>query len=452
MNLEIFREYDIRGVVGKDFDGPFAFDLGQAFVTYLNQKGLTGQLTVSVGHDARLSSPKLYEALVTGLASAGVEVRRLGLITTPVSYFSTFESPLSGAIMITGSHNPPEYNGFKISFKTSTIFGDEIQKIKNIMVKKEFPPKAQGSIVDYDILTPYVDKHAPDIKMKHPLKIVVDCGNGAAGVVVRRLLEAAKIKATILFEEPDGRFPNHHPDPTVEENLVAIKAKIKEERADVGLAFDGDADRLGVVDHNGRLLFGDELMVIFARSVLETHPGTYIIGDVKCSDRLYADIEKHGGKPLMYKTGHSLIKHKMKEMKSLFSGELSGHVCFADRSYGYDDAVYAGLRFLEIMSLKNKKVPELLEGLPPSFSSPEIRIDTTEAKKQSIVAALKRQFASGPFKINDIDGVRISFDDGFALVRASNTQPVLVLRFESTTQKGFDRIQKMMEDAYKPLL
>jgi phosphomannomutase / phosphoglucomutase len=355
--------------------------------------------------------------------------------------------------MITGSHNPPEYNGFKISFGNQTIFGEEIQKIKKIMLDEDYVTDATpGTTSDYDVFTPYLERFGKDFKMSKPVKVVVDCGNGVAGVIVGKLYKEIGINCEILFEKPDGDFPNHHPDPTVEKNLEALCKRVKETGAVAGIGFDGDADRIGVVDHTGRMLYGDELMVIFSRSVLETFPGTPIIGDVKCSDRLYKDIEAHGGKPVMYKTGHSLIKNKMKEMNSKFSGEMSGHVFFADRNFGYDDAVYAGARFIEILSQSGKTVPELLEGLPPAFSTPEIRIDTTEEKKRRIVEEVKKQFGTGKYKVNEIDGIRISFDDGFALVRASNTQPVLVCRFEATTEKRRDEIRNLVEGAVKKLL
>jgi phosphomannomutase / phosphoglucomutase len=368
MNEEIFREYDIRGVVGKDYDGRFAYDLGRAFSSYLRMRGSKAPLKVSVGHDARKSCPELYANMIKGLNDSGVSVLKLGMVTTPLSYFSTFQQPLSGGLMITGSHNPPEYNGFKISFGNQTIFGEEIQKIKKIMLDEDYVTDATpGTTSDYDVFTPYLERFGKDFKMSKPVKVVVDCGNGVAGVIVGKLYKEIGINCEILFEKPDGDFPNHHPDPTVEKNLEALCKRVKETGAVAGIGFDGDADRIGVVDHTGRMLYGDELMVIFSRSVLETFPGTPIIGDVKCSDRLYKDIEAHGGKPVMYKTGHSLIKNKMKEMNSKFSGEMSGHVFFADRNFGYDDAVYAGARFIEILSQSGKTVPELLEGLPPAF-------------------------------------------------------------------------------------
>ncbi|MCC6278231.1 MAG: phosphomannomutase/phosphoglucomutase [Oligoflexia bacterium] len=453
MNLEIFREYDIRGVVGKDFDASFAEVLGKAFATYLCDRQKERPLTVSIGYDARLSSPELCQAVTKGLCDSGVNVIQLGLVTTPISYFSTFTMPIHGAFMITGSHNPPEYNGFKISFGKGTIFGKEIQVLKEIILAKRFTASGvKGTVSTHDIFPEYVSKYKSDFNIARSPKVVVDCGNGAAGVIARRLYDALKINFEVLFEKPDGKFPNHHPDPTVPEYMTQLRDTVLKAKADVGIGFDGDADRIGVVDAQGRLLFGDELMVIFSRSIAKKFPGLPIIGDVKCSDRLYHDIAKHGGQPIMYKTGHSLIKDHMKSVGSKFSGEMSGHVFFADRNFGYDDAVYAGARLIEIMSETGLGVTELLKGLPPAFSTPEIRIDTTEDKKRTIVEAVRKKFANGPFKVNEIDGIRISFDDGFALVRSSNTQPVIVCRFEAQSEKRLKEIRDLVEKEVKSLL
>lgn len=453
-NSEIFREYDIRGVYQKDFDEKFAYQLGQAYVVYLTQKGANSSPLVTVGHDARLSSPSLAQAMSDGLRSAGANVISLGLVTTPISYFSMFQgNQPAGGIMITGSHNPPDYNGFKISHGKSTIFGDEIQKLKELVLSAKFP-KGQGSFTQHDIFDSYIERYREEFKNLPKIKVVLDCGNGAAGCIARRLFESAGLAPVILFEEPDGRFPNHHPDPTVEKNLDALKKAVKEHGAALGIGFDGDADRIGVVDNNGRFIQGDELMVIISRAILKNNPGAKIIGDVKCSDRLYADIQKSGGHPIMWKTGHSLIKNKIKEEKAPFGGELSGHIFFADRNYGYDDALYAALRMCEAVALSGKSASELLQDFPPAFNTPEIRIDTTEDKKRSIVEKLRTIYskASESYRVNLIDGIRISYKDGWALARASNTQPVLVLRFESSTQEGLRRIQGEIESIVHPLL
>jgi phosphomannomutase len=396
----------------------------------------------------------LIENLTKAFVESGGEVYLLGLVTSPVSYFSMFQLDLDGGIMVTGSHNPPEYNGFKISLGKTTIFGEEIQKLKPIIENKNYVAYVGGSSKSYDIIPEYLERYKKEFGQIKPIKVVLDCGNGAGGSVVRRLFNTVGLQPEILFEKPDGNFPNHHPDPTVEENLVDLRNKVLETGAIVGIGFDGDADRIGIVDHTGKMIYGDELMTLFARSVLETQPGGKIVGDVKCSDRMYTDIAQHGGVPVLWKTGHSLVKEKIKTEKAPFGGEMSGHIFFADRNYGYDDAPYAGLRLCEIIAKSGKNVQELLAGLPPAFNTPEIRIDTTEEKKVLIVEKVKEAFSkpSEDFKVNLIDGIRISFRDGWALARASNTQPVLVVRFESSTQAGLDKIQKSVMDVVNKYL
>lgn len=448
----IFREYDIRGVYQTDFDNDFAKRLGKAFASFLKTE--QGEIpTVSIGYDARLSSPSIAKSLTEGFIESGVKVYNLGLITTPISYFSMFQMNLSGGIMVTGSHNPPEYNGFKLSMGKTTIFGDQIQKLKGVLENEDFI-EGQGSVEDYDIFDQYVQRYKEEFKEMGNLPVVLDCGNGAAGSIVRRLYEGVGLKPEILFEEPDGTFPNHHPDPTVEENVTDLKKKVAETGARIGIGFDGDADRIGVVDEKGRFILGDEIMMIVSRDILQKQPGVKIIGDVKCSDRLYQDIEKHGGTPIMWKTGHSLIKNKIKAEKSPFGGELSGHIFFSDRNYGYDDAPYAGLRLIEILSRTGKTIDELLEGIPNSFSTPEIRMETTEENKVTLVKKLQEHFATPRegVSVNTIDGVRVSFADGWALVRSSNTQPVITLRFESHSAEGLQRIQSEMMELVNPLL
>jgi phosphomannomutase/phosphomannomutase/phosphoglucomutase len=453
---EIFREYDIRGVVGKDFDDSFAEKLGQTLATSIIRKTGKASPTITVGHDARLSSPALAQAMTKGLRSTGANVVSIGLVTTPLSYFSMFalESPKpDGGVMITGSHNPPEYNGFKISVGQSTIYGDEIQALYQLLKSGNFA-HGTGDYSEVDIFTPYLARYKQEFTDLKPVPVVIDCGNGAAGSVARRLYETVGLKPIVLFEQPDGRFPNHHPDPTVEKNLDALKAAVREHKSAIGIGFDGDADRIGIVDENGRFVIGDEMMVIIARGILKDHPGAKIIGDVKCSDRLYEDVARHGGQPIMWKTGHSLVKTKIREEKAPFGGELSGHVFFADRNYGYDDALYAGLRLIELISKTGKPLSQLLNDFPRAFNTPEIRIDTTEEKKRSIVETLRARYSqsSADYTVNLIDGIRISYKDGWALARASNTQPVLVLRFEASTEAGLKRIQNEIESVVRPLL
>lgn len=447
----IFREYDVRGVYEKDFDLELARDIGKALVSFVRKRNHQAPL-MTVGHDARLSSPAITTAVIDGMIASGAHVLSLGLITTPMSYFSMFQLNAVGGIMITGSHNPPDYNGFKISFGKTTLFGDEIQELRKIIESKDFV-SGNGSQKPHDIFPAYIERYKKEFSHLKNVPVVLDCGNGAAGIVARRLYESIGLKPTILFEQPDGRFPNHHPDPTVEENVTELKKHVLQEKAVMGIGFDGDCDRIGVVDNNGRFILGDELMVLWARDILAKNPKAKIVGDVKCSDRLYADIEKHGGQPIMWKTGHSLIKNKIKEEKSPFGGELSGHIFFSDRNYGYDDALYAGLRLMEIVMLSGKSISDLLKDLPSAFNTPEIRLDTTEEKKLTIVAALKDYFKNLPnIKLNLLDGVRASYADGWALVRASNTQPVLVVRFEANSASRLAEIQTSVMRVVEPLL
>ena len=454
MNPVIFREYDIRGVFDQDFDTEFAETLARAFVTHLVQKTGQKQPRISLGYDARLSSPEIAQRLCEGLKKSGAHVLKLGQVTSPLSYFSTFTvENCHGSFMVTGSHNPPEYNGFKISLGKATIFGDEIKQLEKIINRNEFVA-GNGSEESIDILTPYVERYKKEFGQLKNIPIAIDCGNGAAGCVVRRLYEAVGLKPSILFEEPDGRFPNHHPDPTVEKNLKSLVAEVKRMGAVAGIGFDGDADRIGLVDNTGRFILGDEMIALISRSILATSPGAKIIGDVKCSDRMYDFIAKFGGQPIMWKTGHSLIKEKVKIEKAPFGGELSGHIFFADRNYGYDDALYAGLRVIEILATTGKTISELLKDLPPSYCTPEIRIDTTEEKKHLIVEKLKEHFqkSASQYKVDLLDGIRVSFKNGWGLARASNTQPVLVLRFEATTEDELNKIRSEFESVVNKIL
>ena len=455
MNPVIFREYDIRGVYNSDFDLEFAENLGKAFVSFVRKhEKPEGLIEVTLGHDARLSSPDIVKALTQGMVASGAKVYQIGMVTSPISYFSTFEIPnVSGGIMVTGSHNPPEYNGFKISVGKTTIHGPSIKELYEIIESKDYI-SGDGSSETYDIFPQYVEKYKKEFSHLKDLPVVLDCGNGAAGVIARKLYEACGLKPIILFEEPDGTFPNHHPDPTVEENLVDLKKAVLENKAVVGIGFDGDADRIGVVGEMGQTVFGDELMVLVADDILKSNAGAKIVGDVKCSDRLYEFVKLKGGLPIMWKTGHSLIKDKIRTEKAPFGGELSGHIFFADRNYGYDDALYAGLRVIEILSNSGKTISELLSELPEAFNTPEIRIDTTEEKKHLIVEALKKKFHTDndDYKVNLQDGLRVSFKNGWALARASNTQPVLVLRFEADSDTNLKHIEKQFRDVVDPLL
>lgn len=442
-NAAIFREYDIRGVADKDFNDMAMMGLSRAMGTYLRKFG--SARSVTVGYDCRTSSKRIVEALKTGLVGCGLRVIDIGLVPTPVLYFSIHQLRADAGIMVTGSHNPPEYNGFKIALGSGTLHGDQIQGIRKILQSGDFV-HAEGSAEDASVVEAYYKKIVGDIKHPLGLKVVVDSGNGMGGIVAPELFRRLGCEVIELFSEPDGRFPNHHPDPTVPENLAHCIAEVKKTGAHVGVGFDGDADRIGAVDPTGRVLFGDELLALYARQVLKANPGATIISDVKASHRLFDDIAKHGGKPLMWKTGHSLIKAKMKETHSLLAGEMSGHVFFKDRYYGFDDAIYAAARLFEILAESRQSPAEMLSDLPPSFSTAELRTECPDETKFAVVAAAKQDFEKQGLKVNGIDGARIDFGDGWGLVRASNTQPVLVTRFEATSKERLAEIRKIVED------
>jgi len=445
VNPVIFREYDIRGRSPDELNHDTVYGLGLAIGTYYHEQG-AGRITL--GRDCRLSSPDLRDALTKGLTETGMDVVDAGMIPTPLLYFSIFHLEADGGIQVTGSHNPPEYNGFKICLGKGTIHGEEIQKIREIGDKGAFH-RGKGSIEKIDVIKPYLDCLKENIRPGDiPRKVVVDAGNGVGGIVAPEVYTAMGVEVERLFCEPDGRFPNHHPDPTIPENLKDLTAKISEHSADLGIAFDGDADRIGVVDQNGNIIWGDQLMIIFSRDLLEHSPGAKIIGEVKCSQVLYDDIEKHGGKPIMWKVGHSLIKRKMKEEGAVFAGEMSGHLFFADRYFGYDDAIYAGARLIEILTRKRESVSELLSDIPRMVNTPEIRMDCPDEKKFQVVAELAEGFKK-EYKVIDVDGARVLFDEGWGLIRASNTQPMLVLRFEARNEARLEEIRQIFMDRLK---
>jgi phosphomannomutase len=453
MNPVIFREYDIRGVVGEHFDENFAYTLGRAYASMHFSLLQKKSPTIAIGNDARLSCKKLVDALSRGLKDSGFNVKLLGLVTSPMTYFATFfYKDLDGGIMVTGSHNPPEYNGFKIAIGKNTIYGADITKLLHIIKEEKFI-QGSGKIESLDIFPDYIARYKSEFPDLSGLKVVLDCGNGAAGIVVKKLYEACGVTPTILFEKPDGTFPNHHPDPTVEKNLVALKKEVLAQKAHIGIGFDGDADRIGVVDENGKMILGDELMIMISRAIIGDNPGCKIVGDVKCSHRLYDDVKKRGGTPIMWKTGHSLIKQKIKEENAPFGGELSGHIFFNDRNYGYDDAPYAGLRVVEILKKSGKPFSELLNDLPEAFFTPEIRIDTTEDKKHLIVKTIREKYEKTEnAEVLTLDGIRVQFEDSWFLARASNTQPVVVLRFEATTKARLASLKEEIEKIVIPLL
>jgi phosphomannomutase/phosphoglucomutase len=438
---EIFRQYDIRGVVDTDLTLETVELLGKAIGTYFRQNE---RRVAAVGRDCRLSSPAFSEALSQGLLSTGCDTIDLGTIPTPLLYFAMFHKKMDAGVMITGSHNPPEYNGFKIMIGEETLYGPTIQDILRIIQADTFIQDKAGSKKSYDIRPGYEEYVIHNINLSRPLTVVVDAGNGTGGTIAVPVFKKLGCKVIPLFCEMDGSFPNHHPDPTLPEALETLIATVKETQADVGISYDGDADRIGVIDEKGKIIWGDQLMIIFSRDILPSHPGAAVISEVKASQLLYDEIEKLGGRPIMWKTGHSLIKKKIKEEKALIAGEMSGHIFFADRYFGFDDAIYSSARLLEILSRSEKKLSEMLDDLPPTVSTPEIRIYASDAVKFKIVDEVKKELAQ-KYPIVDIDGVRAQFPKGWGLVRASNTQDVLVLRFEAETEKDLQSIRTEVE-------
>jgi len=441
VNLQIFREYDIRGVVDQDFPPLVVESLGQAIGTYLLSKG---KQRITLGRDVRLSSDQLSSDLSRGLIKAGLHIVDIGVCPTPVLYFSIRHLGAEGGVMITGSHNPPEFNGFKVCVGPDTIYGEEIQEIGKIMEASRYSEK-EGSLESASIIPAYHEYVRSNIRLAAPIKVVIDAGNGTAGLVAPALFRALGCEVIPLYCDPDGNFPNHHPDPTIPENLEDLRRRVLEEKAPLGVAFDGDGDRIGILDDKGQILWGDRIMVLFSRAVLREHPGAAIISEVKSSNILYNDIAKHGGRPIMWKTGHSLIKNKMKEEHALLAGEMSGHIFFADRYFGYDDAIYAACRMFEILTKENKPLSELLVDLPQTCATPEIRVECPDDVKFKIVEEAAKYFRT-LYDVIDVDGVRVVFPDGWGLVRASNTQPVIVMRFEADTPERVREIQHLIEE------
>ncbi len=462
VNPEIFREYDVRGIADRDLVDPVIELLGRAFAAYVRTKGVS---RATIGWDARLSSPRLRDAMAAGLSSGGVEAIDLGLCPTPALYFSLHHLSPGAGVMITGSHNPAEFNGFKLCVGKETIFGEEIQKLRRIMEDIQKPGSAaQGKegparIRRHPILSDYVNELKGRFRDHHdvPLKVVLDAGNGTAGPVAPEVIRVMGCEVIELFSEPDGRFPNHHPDPTIPKNLATLISTVRERKADLGVAFDGDADRIGVVDEQGTVLWGDQLMVLFSRDILRDRKGATFVSEVKCSQTMYDDIRAHGGNAIMWKTGPSLIKAKMKETGAALAGEMSGHIFFADRYYGYDDAIYAACRVVELLKKARKSagasVPlsSLTADIPKTFTTPELRFDCPDAVKFAVVDRMKQLYGDiarlpiPPREVITVDGVRAVFDKGWGLIRASNTQPVLVMRFEAVDQSSLDLIRKTME-------
>ena len=440
INPAIFREYDIRGIAEDELRDVDIELLGRAAGTYLRRHGSD---RVNLGRDCRLSSERLRNALICGLKASGCFVSDLGVVPTPLLYYSVFHLKAAGAVMITGSHNPPEYNGFKIVSGESTIHGEEIQEIRRIIERRDFL-SGPGTEEHVDLVDAYVDEVAAQFHFARRIKVVIDAGNGTGGPVMHRILQKLNCDATELFFEMDGRFPNHHPDPTVVENLAPLVAEVRRQGAALGIAFDGDTDRIGAVDEKGEVVFGDRLMIVYAREILSRKPGATFIGEVKCSQVLYDDIRKRGGNAIMWRTGHSLIKAKMKESHAELAGEMSGHMFFADRYYGFDDALYAACRLMEIVAQSGQPLSAQLADLPQTFTTPEIRMDCADAVKFEVVRLVTERFRR-THSILDVDGARILFPEGWGLVRASNTQPVLVLRFEAASPDLLREYRAMTE-------
>jgi len=438
----IFREYDIRGIAETELTSPDIADLGRALGTYLQRH--SGP-RINLGRDCRLSSPRLRDALLEGLVSAGCQVTDIGVVPTPLLYFSAVHFEADGAVMITGSHNPSEFNGFKTVCGGGSLHGEAIQDIRRLIEARDFSA-GHGSEHSMDVIPAYLDELSPQFNFDRRIKVVLDAGNGTAGPVVHQLMKRLNVDVTELFFEMDGLFPNHHPDPTVPANLKHLQDAVRAQHADLGIAFDGDSDRLGAVDENGAVIYGDMLLLIYGREILTRKPGATFIGEVKCSQILYDELKRLGGNPIMYKTGHSLIKEKMKQEHAELAGEMSGHMFFADRYFGYDDAIYAACRLIEIVAKSGQPMSAQLAGLPVTVSTPEIRVDCPDETKFAVVAHVAEQF-SKTHEVIDVDGVRVLFDEGWGLLRASNTQPVVVMRFEARNEELLARYQREVEAA-----
>ncbi len=443
MNPGMFREYDIRGIAGKDMTEDDVVIIGKGVGTFLRKNGAS---KIALGRDCRLTSDSYAKKFAEGLASTGCDVTDIGICTTPVLYYSIKHLKQEGGVMITASHNPPEYNGFKLCLGLDSIHGKDIQKILGIINEKAFTQAGPGSVSTKDVIPSYQAYIENNINISRPLKIGVDAGNGTAGVVALPVLKNLGCEVHDIFCDMDGSFPNHEADPTVLKNMEELIKMVKEKGLDLGIGYDGDGDRIGIVDEKGNIIFGDKLIIIFAREILSRKPGAVFISEVKCSKAMYDDITKHGGKAIMWKTGHSLIKAKMKEENAELAGEMSGHMFFADRYFGFDDAIYASCRLLEILADTGKTISELLSDVPKTYTTPEIRVECPDETKFEVVKKITEHFRELNDVI-DIDGVRVVFPDGWGLVRASNTQPALVLRFEAETEDRLGEIRNLVESA-----
>jgi len=442
VNPHVFRQYDIRGHAERDFDDGFVRTLGLSLGTFYSKRGLR---RVAVGRDCRLSSPRLHAALCKGLLETGLHIVDVGIGPTPLLYFAVHDLDLDGGVQITGSHNPPDENGFKMMVGKGSLYGDDIVELRTVMENQAFHRASGGALETVDATPAYVSKAVADIQLgRRDIRFAIDAGNGAGGPLALETMKALGLNPVAMLCEMDGTFPVHHADPTEPETLEMLKERVLEDGLELGFAYDGDADRVGVIDARGEVIWGDKLMIILSRALLAQHPGATIIGEVKCSQTMYDDIEAHGGRGILWKTGHSLIKTKMKEERALLAGEMSGHIFFADRYYGFDDAIYATLRVLEIMSRSDVPLHEMLSDVPETFATPEIRVDCDDARKFNLVQQMVDHYRP-THDLVDIDGARIQFEGGWALVRASNTQPVLVLRFEADSEQQLATIRGEVE-------
>ena len=433
----IFREYDIRGIAGEDLTPEGVYRLGLAIAATMTREGIVKAV---IGRDNRLSGNSFFESLSDGMRKAGVDIIDIGMVPTPVLYFAAKRWKLAGGVMITASHNPGEFNGFKVIRGEGTIYGEAIRELRDL-AEGELEESGAGGMERRDACSEYIEYVSSHIRLERPVSFAADGGNGTSGIVASELFERIGCSPVELYMEPDGTYPNHHPDPTRPENLTDLRKSVLSGHLELGVGFDGDSDRIGVIDDRGEVLWGDRLLALFARDVLQHHPGAPVIFEVKCSQSLEEDIERHGGRPIMWKTGHSLIKKKMREEDAPLAGEMSGHIFFADRYFGFDDALYAACRLLEIVSRGDASLSELLADLPVYETTPEIRIDCPDEDKFRIVEQVREHFMKS-HQVIDVDGARIAFEDGWGLIRASNTQPVLVLRFEAKTKKSLGSIKE----------
>lgn len=445
LDSSIFKAYDIRGIVDQTLTEDVSFQVGQALGCLARDKGID---TLCIGRDGRLSGPKLMNALIDGVTSQGVHVKSIGMVPTPLLYFATFLTQCGSGVAVTGSHNPPEYNGLKMMMGGDTLFGEGIQALYHRILKGFTPSVSRGHVEKIDVVPAYLEKVLADVKLARPMKIAIDCGNGVTGPLAVKLFESLGCKVTPLFTDIDGKFPNHHPDPSKLENLRDLQHTVQTTDVELGLAFDGDGDRLGVVTKSGQIIFPDRQMMLYAQDILQKHPGLPIIYDVKCTRRLVPWIRKHGGIPMICQTGHSLVKAKLKETGAPFAGEMSGHLFFNDQRWpGFDDGLYAGARMLEILS-RHENPSDVLEALPSAVNTPELQIRMQEGENKRFVARLQQELHfDDALDVITIDGIRVEWSDGFALARASNTTPVVVLRLEGDTPEALDRIKHHFSQA-----